>query len=62
MIVLVGYSVTGRRIVVVVRSGRISGQPHVAASSRHDSGGPSGDTWGDRQFVSGARCCELPEL
>ena len=41
MFVLVGYSVTGRQIVVVVRSGRmsLSGQPRVVASSRHDSGG-----------------------
>ena len=57
MIVLVGYSVAGRRIVVVVRSGRmsLSGQPRAIASSRHDSGGPSGDTWGDSRFVSGAQ-------
>ena len=33
----------------------LSGQPCVIASSRHDSGGPSGDTWGVRQFVSGAQ-------
>ena len=40
MVVLVGYSDAGRRIVVVVRSGRmsLSGQPRVVASSRHDSG------------------------
>ena len=31
----------------------LSGQPRVVASSRHDSGGPSGDTWGGSQFVSG---------
>ena len=23
----------------------LSGQPHVVAGLRHDSGGPSGDTW-----------------
>ena len=72
MIVLVGYSVTDIRIVVVVRCGRmsLSGQPRVIASSRHDSGGPSGDTLGGSEFVSGAqsgtvfRLCyaELPEL
>ena len=79
MIVLLGYSVAGMQIVVVVRSGRMSlyGQPRVIASSLHDSGGPSGDTWGGRQFVSGAQLliytvsggtvdilcyCELPEL
>ena len=41
MVVLVGYSDAGRRIVVVVYSGRmsLSGQPRVVASSRHDSGG-----------------------
>ena len=57
MVVLVGYSVAGRRILVVVRSGRmsLSGQPRVVASSRHDSGGPSVDTWGVRQFISGAQ-------
>ena len=40
MVVLVGYSDTGRRIVVVVCSGRmsLSGQTRVVASSRHDSG------------------------
>ena len=32
----------------------LSGQPRVVASSRHDGGGPSGDTWGGSQFVSGA--------
>ena len=39
MVVLVGYSVAGRRIVVLVRSGQmsLSGQPRVVASSRHDS-------------------------
>ena len=58
MVVLMGYSVAGKRIVVVVRSGRmsLSGQPRVIASSRHDSGGPSGDTWGVRQFISSAQC------
>ena len=57
MVVLVGYSVAGRQIVVVVRGGRmlLSGPPRVVASSRHDSGGPSGDTWGGSQFVSGAQ-------
>ena len=57
MFVLVGYSVAGVRIVVVVRSGRmwVAGQPFVVAGSRHDGGGPSGDTWGIRQFVSGAQ-------
>ena len=57
MIVLVGYSVAGRQIVFVVRSGRmsLSGQPRVVASSRHDSGGPSGDMWGDSQFISDAQ-------
>ena len=70
MVVLVGYSVAGRRIVVVVRSGRmsLSGQPRVVAGSRHDGGGPSGHTWGGSQFVSCSQreryCCycELPEL
>ena len=40
MVVLVGYSNAGRRIVVVAQSERISlsGQPRVVASSRHDSG------------------------
>ena len=33
----------------------LSGQPHVVAGSRHDSGGTSGDTWGVGQFVSGAQ-------
>ena len=48
MVVLVDYSVTGIRIVVVDRSGGcgLSGQPRVVAGSRHDGGGPSGDTWG----------------
>ena len=57
MVVLVGYSVVGIRIVVVVRIGGcgLSGQPRVIASSRHDGGGPSGDTWGVSQFVSGAQ-------
>ena len=56
MVVLVGYTVAGIRIIVVVRSGLwVVWQPHVVASSRHDSGGPSGDTWGVRQFVSGAQ-------
>ena len=52
-----GYSVAGIQIVVVVRSGRVSlsGQPRVVASSRHDSGGPSGDTWGGSEFVSGTQ-------
>ena len=30
----------------------LSGPPHVVAGSHHDSGGPSGDTWGVCQFVS----------
>ena len=57
MVVLMGYSVAGIQIVVVVHSGRmrLSGQPRVIAGSRHDSGGPSGDTWGVGQFVSGAQ-------
>ena len=33
----------------------LSGQPRVVASSRHDTGGPSGDTWRVGQFVSGAQ-------
>ena len=33
----------------------LSGQPRVVAVLRHDGGGPSGDTWGVRQFVSGAQ-------
>ena len=36
----------------------LSGQPRVVASSRHDSGEPSGGTWGGSQFVSG-RSTEL---
>ena len=31
----------------------LSGQPRAVTSSRHDGGGPSGDTWGGSQFVSG---------
>ena len=34
---------------------RLCGQPRVVEGSRHDSGGPSSDTWRVRQFVSGAR-------
>ena len=33
----------------------LSGQPRVIPNSRHDGGGPSGDTWGGSQFVSGAQ-------
>ena len=73
MVVLVGYSDAGRRIVVVVCSGRmsLSGQPHVIASSCHDIvAGPSGDMWGvslslalnGSSTVDILCCCELPEL
>ena len=44
MFVLVGYSVAGLRIVVVVRSGQMWLSRRVVAGSRHDGGEPSGDT------------------
>ena len=33
----------------------LSGQPRVVASSRHDSGGPSGDMWGAVSLSRGAQ-------
>ena len=59
MVVLVGYSVAGIRIVVVVLNGRmsLSRQPRVIAGSRHDSGGPNGDTWGVRLGAQRERYC-----
>ena len=54
MIVLVGYSVAGLRIVVVVRSARWADVGCLGNRVLlHDGGGPSGYTWGGSQFVSG---------
>ena len=55
MVVLVGYSVAGRRNVVVVRSGRmsLSGQPRVVASACHDGVGQA-VTRGETVSLSGA--------
>ena len=55
MVVLVGYSVAGIRIVVLILSGRMWVVWAIVCRCK-----PSGDTWRVRQFVSGAqreRCC-----
>ena len=57
MVVLVGYSVAGIQIVVVVHSGWMWVVWATVCRCRFTprSGRPSGDTWRVRQFVSGAQ-------